>query len=147
MSGSPRSTLRDHLSRLGILGQAGMLAGVVVAAWLPVAPLAYAISGSAGMIAAAVAAGLCLVGAVVALVATLPFRAASGAMYTLAIGMLARTFIPLAAGVVLHARVPLLAGAGVIEYLLIFYLIALATETVLTVAKIPPSTASPGKAV
>ncbi len=147
MSGSQKSTLRDHLARLGILAQAGLVAGVVVVAWLPVAPVAYAISGSTGVIAAAVAAGVCLVGAEFALIATLPFAGTSAAMYSLTVGMLARTLIPLVSGVVLHLRVPLLAGAGMIFYLLVFYMIALATETVLMIAKIPPSTASPGKAV
>jgi hypothetical protein len=147
MSGSQKSTLRDQLSRLGILAQAGLVAGVVVVAWLPIAAVAYAISGSAGVIAAAVAAGVCLIGAEFALIAMLPFGGPSAAMQFLAVGMLARTLIPLVAGVVLHLTVPFLAAAGMIFYLLVFYMIALATETVLTLAKIPPSTASSGKAV
>jgi hypothetical protein len=147
MSGSQKSTLRDHLARLGFPAQAGLVAGVVVVACLAVAPVAYAISGSAGVIAAAVAALVCLIGALFALIAMLPFGGPSAAMYSLTVGMLARTIVPLVCGVVLHLRVPFLAGAGMIFYLLVFYMIALATETVLTVAKIPPSTASPGKAV
>lgn len=147
MAGSQNSTLRDQLSRLGMRAQAGLVAGVLCVAWLPVAPVAYAISGSAGVIAATVAGGVCLVGAEFALIATLPFSGPSAAMVSLAVGMLARTLIPLSAGVVLHASVPFLAGAGMIIYLLIFYMIALATETVLTVAKIPPATTPSEKAV
>ncbi|MEX0676291.1 MAG: hypothetical protein WD063_04410 [Pirellulales bacterium] len=147
MSGSQKSALRDHLSRLGILAQAGLVAGVLFIVWLPVASVAYAISGNAGTIASAVAAALCLVGAEFALIATLPFSRPSAAMYSLAVGMLARTLIPLASGVVVHLTVPVLAGAGMVFYLLFFYMTALATETVLMLAKVPPSAASTGRAV
>jgi hypothetical protein len=148
MSGSQKSTLRDQVSRLGILAQGGLLAGVLLVGLLPVAPVAYAISGSAGVIAATVAAGLCLAGAEFALIATVPFSGRpSAAMYSLTVGMLARALIPLMFGVALHLRVPWLADAGMVFYLLIFYMVALATETALMLAKIPPTTASSGKAV
>jgi hypothetical protein len=60
--------------------------------------------------------------------------------------MLARTLVPLAGGVALDRGVPWLAECGMIYYLVVFYMIALATETVLSIARVPSSTA-PGKAV
>jgi hypothetical protein len=147
MSGSQKRTLREQLARLGLFAQAGVVAGVVLAAWLLVAAVAFAISGSAGMIAAAVGGLVCLVGAEIALALAALFRGPAAAMYSLAVAMLARTIVSMVFGVALHLAVPMLAAAGMIFYLLIFYVVALATETVLMVAKVAPSTASPGKAV
>jgi hypothetical protein len=147
MSGTQKRTLRERLHRLGWFAQAGLVAGVVLVAWFVLAPLAFAISGYAGMIAAAVGGLVCLAGAELALALASLFRGPAAAMYALAVGMLARTIVPMLLGVALHLSVPRLAAAGMIFYLLIFYVVALATETVLLVAKIPPATASPGKAV
>ena len=57
-------------------------------------------------------------------------------MYGLALGMLARTMLPLVVGVVLTMKVAWLADAGMIFYLLVFYLASLAIETMLLVAQV-----------
>lgn len=132
---------------MGLAAQAGLLAAVVLVAWLLVAPLAYAFSGSAGVVAAAVGAGVCFVGGGLALSIAGLLNHSSAAMVSLALAMLARTLIPLVLGVALHRAVPLLAGAGMIFYLLVFYMVALATETALMLAKVPPSGVAPGKAL
>jgi hypothetical protein len=57
-------------------------------------------------------------------------------MYSILFGMLSRTLIPLVLGVLLHAKVPVLAEGGMIFYLLVFYLLTLALETALLLAQI-----------
>lgn len=147
MSGNHNSTLRQRLAGLGVFAQAVVVAGVVLAVWLLVAPAGYAISGTSGVIAAAVGAALCLVGAVPAVTVSAFFHGPNAAMYALAVGMLARTLVPMALGVVVHLSVPSLAAAGMIFYLLIFYVVALVVETALTLAKVPSGRASSGKAI
>jgi hypothetical protein len=146
MAASSKRSLREQLADLTPIAQCGLIAGALFVAWLAASVVAYAIIGIAGPLAAAVAAGLCLVGALVGLALANLFHGPSAVVYSLVVGMLARTLVPLAGGIVLARGVPWLAECGLIYYLLVFYIIALATETVLLVAKVPSSTA-PGKAV
>ena len=127
---------RDKLRNLGVVGQATLVSAVVGLGLLAAAPLAYEISGPRGPLAAAVAAAVCLAGAVAAVVAASLFRGPSAGLYSLAMGMLARTILPLFAGVVLTMNVAWLKSAGMIVYLLVFYLATLAVETALLVAQI-----------
>jgi hypothetical protein len=145
MSVSRKSSLRNRLSGLGLFAHAGLLAGVLSLAWLVAVPVALATSGEAGLIAAAAGGLISLAGAEGALVLSALFRGPAAAMYALAVGMLARTIVPLVLGVALHLGVPRLASAGMIFYLLGFYLVALAAETALVIAKIAPHAS--GKAV
>jgi hypothetical protein len=112
--------------------------------WLLAAPAAYLISGLPGLAAAAVAVSVVLFGALLAIVIASAFRGPSGAVYGLVLAMAARTFLPLVLGVVLHLGAPALAAAGMIYYLLVFYLAALACETVLALAKLGRPAAASG---
>ncbi len=129
-----RSSGRNRLIELHLPGRLLALLAVAVAAWLLVLPVAYAISGSPGLMAASVAALLCLVCGEVAMLAasaaTGPFAAMNGAL----IAMLVRMAGPLVLGVGLHLNVPSLAAAGMIFYLLFFYMVDLAVETMLQIA-------------
>jgi hypothetical protein len=145
MSGGRKTSLRDSLATLGLGAHATLLAGVLLVAVAAAAPIALAASGLPGLVAALVAAAVCLVGAELALALAALFHGPAAAMYALAVGMLARTVVPMLLGVTLHLAVPELAAAGMIFYLLGFYFVALAAETALLVARIPAGTS--GKAV
>ncbi|MBI3836304.1 MAG: hypothetical protein HY288_00025 [Planctomycetia bacterium] len=132
----------NRLALLGLAGQAAVVSGIVAIVWLLAAPVAYEISGVRGLVTAACGATVCLIGAQLALFITSLFRGSSAAMYALVLAMLARTIIPLLLGVVLHRQVPALAQAGIIFYLLVFYMATLATETVLMLAHVQSSSTS-----
>ena len=129
-----------RLQNQGLATQSALLGLAVLCVYLVVAPVAASLSGGAGLAAAAAAAGLCLLGAGSALVVTRPFRGPNYALFNLLIGMPLRMGLPLAVGLVLQWRGGLLAGAGVLYYLLVFYPIALGVETVLSLptAERPP---------
>jgi hypothetical protein len=136
MSGSRITVIWNRLGRMGLCAQAVVVSGVVAVVWLAMAPAAYGISGSMGLIAAATGAGLCWAGAELALAMASFFRESSAAAYGMVIGMLARAFLPLLFGALLHLRVPALAEAGMVYYLLISYMATLATETALMLAHV-----------
>lgn len=146
MSGSRMTNIWNRLSRLGVLAQAGLVSGVVLCVWLVVAPLAYRVSPSMGLVASATAAGICLVGAALALASAALLRGPSAAMQRMLLGMFARALLPLLLGVALHVKVPALADAGMIFYLLVFYLATLVTETLVMLAQVPRSH-TPGKPI
>jgi hypothetical protein len=125
-----------RLADLGPLAQTALVTGALVATWLLVAPLAASISGTAGLWAAAVAAGVCWMGAVFALSMSALVRSAA-VMHQMLFGMLARAMFPLLLGAMLHMRVEWLATSGMIYYLIVCYMVSLAVETALLLAQIP----------
>jgi hypothetical protein len=114
-----------------------MLAAAIIVAWTMVAPVAYEISGLPGLVAATAGAGACLLSAEFALVVGALFHGPLATLYRIAIGMVVRTMFPLVVCVALYLTVPVLAEAGIVFYLLFFYLTTLATETVLLIAQVP----------
>ncbi len=136
MSGSPKTTILAKLSSLGLGGKALALTGVVALAWLIIAPVAYVLSGGAGLLAAATGALLCWSGGELALLIASLFRTPNAAMFGLHVGMFPRPFLPLQFGVILHLRVPELAQSRMIISFLIFYAATLVTETALALAHV-----------
>ena len=98
-----------------------------------VAPVANAVSGPAGLAAAAVAAGLCLTGAGLALAASRRFREPDNAWQGVLIGMLLRMGVPLLSALPIQFCGGRLAEAGVLVYLVVFYPVTLFVETALSV--------------
>ncbi|REK19071.1 MAG: hypothetical protein DWQ37_02610 [Planctomycetota bacterium] len=137
MSSTGSNTFWSRLARLGVAGQAALVSLVIAGLALITAPIAQAVSGTIGLAAVGVAGGACWVGALAALLFVSLFPTPQTALYGLAGGMFFRTTLPMVVGVVLHFKVPALADAGMIFYLLVFYMATLATETLLLVAKIP----------
>ena len=135
------------LGRQGFVVESGIVAGVVVGVWLLLAPIGYASAGTAGLISAAVAAGVSLLAAEFALAVSRLFRGPAAAMYGMVAGMLARMSVALAVAVALQRGVPWLASTAMIVDLLVFYLVTLAIETALLVAKIRPDLARPNAAM
>jgi hypothetical protein len=121
-------------NRLGNLRQWSLPAREAVLAlgmlllYLLVAPVAYALNGPAGLLAAAAAGGVCLLASALALAASGAFRQPLLAPYGMLVAMAVRTGIPLifALAVRLHANVTF--ERSLICYLMVFYLAALGIE-------------------
>jgi peptidoglycan/LPS O-acetylase OafA/YrhL len=86
-----------------------------------------------GWTSAAVAAAICWLSATLTLVATGLTRGPLRPFYGLLYGMLFGFAIPFAAGLYLTRSAPALASAGVFGLIVVFYLVTLAANTLLTV--------------
>ena len=124
-----------NLRGRSLAARGAMLAAVVLALFALVGPVAWAISGTAGVLAAAAAAGLCLVGASAALVLSHWLRTPERVLYGVLAGMGARMGIPLAFGMAIHLHGGALAQSHFLLYLLVFYPVTLAVETFLSLPK------------
>ncbi len=116
---------------------------VVVLLYAAVAPVGWHLRGPTGLTAAAAAAGVCWLGATLALVVSHLLRGPSAALYGLLFGMALRMGVPMIAALILHVRRGALAEAGVLYYLLVFYPVTLGVETALSLPKIEPASRPP----
>lgn len=134
MAASPDPTETPRGAAGSIWMQSAAMIAAIVAVGLVALPVAWWISGSLGVIAASTAAAICLIGALlaVALGHLLP-AGPQAPLQRMLVGMMARTALPLIAGVTLHFEVPSLAEAGMVFYLFVFYIASLATETALVI--------------
>jgi hypothetical protein len=122
----------SSLQRAGLGIQSAVLVGAMLLAYALVAPVAGSLNGAVGLAAAAVAAGLCLVGAGSALFVCRLFRGQRHALHAVWIGMLLRMGVPLFSALFLQFQAGPLAKAGLLIYLIVFYPVALWVETLLT---------------
>ncbi|MBX9790752.1 MAG: hypothetical protein K2Y37_17685 [Pirellulales bacterium] len=119
----------------GALGTRGVargtlvLIGVTLVACLPAALLGNWLHGAAGVQAAVAAAGLCVGGAVLGLAAVPLFRGQRAFAGVLG-AMLPRMFVPLTGALVLRIVKGPLYDAGALYFLIAFYLLNLAFETI-----------------
>ena len=132
--------------RRSLATQAGILVLAVGGEFVLVAPIAIWLGGSTALAAAAVAAGLCLAGALAALLVGWLLRDLSNPVHGMLAGMLPRMGIPLGGAMVFHLQGGVLAEAGLLVYLVVFYPVALGVETFLS---LPPTGLAglPGKTV
>jgi len=116
----------------GLAFQAATLVAAVLGVYALAAPVAGALSGPPGMGAAALAGALCLAGAVAALLVCRwlydPRRAWKGVLA----GMIPRMGIPLGVALFLQVRGGPLVQAGLLYYLVAFYMVTLGLETAIT---------------
>ena len=103
----------------------------VIAAWAPVAWYGNHTHGADGILTATLAALVCLGGSTAALILSALTHGPQAAMLRLAGGMALRMGVPLVAGVLL-SQFPRLSGSGVFGMVVVFYLVALAVETPLS---------------
>jgi hypothetical protein len=122
----------SHLRNQSATVRVVVLTALVLAVFAIVGPAAVVIGGPMALMAAAVAAALCWAGAAIALTTSRFLPGPSLALAALSTGMVARMAIPLAAGLALHLRGGPLAEAGMLYYLLVFYPVTLAVETLLS---------------
>ena len=103
-------------------------------AYPAVAGYGYHSHGVDGVIAASLAGGICWIGALVALVLIGLFRTSHNQMVSATLlGMLFRMGLPLVTGLVITRNGGPLAEAGLFGMILIFYLVGLVVETILSV--------------
>jgi len=96
------------------------------------APVAWWTRGAMGLLAAGIAAAVCLLGAVGALLLNARCRGPSRALHGVVCSMAVRTGLPLVLAIALRFQEGALFKAGGVYYLLVFYLAALAIETPLS---------------
>jgi hypothetical protein len=113
-----------------------VLTVVVLAVYPAVAAFTTAQHGVSTWLAAGVAAGVCWLGATLALVLLGCLRGPQAAIQAVLLGMLFRMGLPLVAGVVLSQRSAALQEAGFFGLVLAFYFVTLAAETPLAVSLI-----------
>lgn len=113
--------------RLGLAFRCALLAGLVLTVCALVGPIAGLRSGTVGLLACALAAGLCLAGALVALISGHRIGGQSPLLGLLT-GMAARMGIPLLGGLTIFFFGGPLAEAGILYYLLVFYPVTLVAD-------------------
>jgi hypothetical protein len=126
--------MRDWFANLrnrSFLTQSAVLALSVLLAYGLVAPVAVWLGGVKGLVQAGVAAGLCLLGAALALAVCRRLRGPDYALHRVLAGLLFRMGIPLAAGMALCLQGGALAEPGILVYLVVFYPVTLFVETAL----------------
>ncbi|MCO6458014.1 MAG: hypothetical protein J5I93_22145 [Pirellulaceae bacterium] len=92
----------------------------------------YSSHGAVGLQAAAIAAGICWLGAAGALSSAFFFRHAQQAMSALVLGMLFRMGLPLGCVLALLSQGGPLVDAGIVGLIVVYYLVSLVVETALS---------------
>jgi hypothetical protein len=131
----------------GLAARLGCVLLAIAAAYAVMAPLAFRFQGAPGLWAASVATGVCLFGALAALLAADVFSGPDHALTGALAAMLVRMGVPLAFCLVVYWHGGALAEAGAIIYLLVMYMLALAVETWLAVGRVGPSMGRAGNVV
>ena len=136
-----RSPLNSSLlGRYGLVARVAVLFVVMLGAFLLAIPVAFYTAGKMGVVSCAVAAVVCYIAGKAALLAGHAFRPPHLALYGMLIGMSLRMFLPLASVLLVIVYPPFL-DAGMIYYLIVFYMIMLFVDVVLqlpsTVASTP----------
>ncbi len=118
-------------SRRGLAFRCAALSAVALATGALAAPLAFSLRGWIGVWAECVAGTACFLGALAALALAEVLHGPRLALHGLLFGMAARMIVPLAVVLPLHFRGGALADAGLAYYLLVFYPVCLAADTLL----------------
>ncbi len=112
-------------------GRAAILVGWFVAAGGVLAPAAYLVRGPVGLMGVGAAWAVCLVSGLLALLPAELFRHPDLAVPRVLLGMFPRMGLPLAACMLVYLRKGMLAESGFVYYIIAFYFVTLAVETVL----------------
>ncbi len=106
-----------------------ILLAVVVVLWICSLSIALPTAGANGVVATSIAAIICLFGGASALIISEVLRGPVLMAYGVVGGMLIRMAIPLGMLLVFRFQTPHLMDAGLIYYLLVFYMATLLMET------------------
>ncbi len=120
-----------NLRKMSLCRREALLALALVLGYGIVAPLAYWRDGVAGVGAATLPAVVCGACAGAALAIASRFRGPWLALYGVLLGVVIQTGIPVVLAMVVSLRAPVLMEAGLLYYLIGFYLLALSTKTLL----------------
>ena len=126
-----------RLQRAGLATQSMTLAAAALASVVPAAVVAALIGGKKGVVTAAAAGTVCLAAAEAGLMVGHLLRDVKPGFVGFTAGMLPRMGIPLAVGVLLHARSHPVAEAGFLLYVLVLYPVVLAVETLMSLPATP----------
>lgn len=127
-----------NLRKLSLSRREGILALALVLGLGIVAPYAYWYAGPMGLWAATLPAVVCLGCTSVALAVASRCRGSWGALYGVLLGIGIQTGLPLVLAMVAALCSPALMDAGLIYYLMGFYLLALTTKTLLALPDVNP---------
>lgn len=117
----------------GFARRATILVAALILAASVAASFAWRVNGMAGLLAVLVAGSACLVCGVLALIAHEFLQKPQLVMYQVLATMALRMGIPLGLCLIFHVQRGSLAEAGIVYYLLAFYLVTLVVETLLAV--------------
>lgn len=109
-----------------------ILTAILAGTLLPIGAAMWATRGVVGFAAACVAAGVCWLGAGAALICSARLSPSGRAVQAHLLGALFRIGVPLVVGVLLQQQGGELAAAGVFGLIVLFYLVSLVAETVLS---------------
>jgi len=136
MAQAANTTIWNRLGHWNLAAQGGLLCATLLLVAAILAPIAYSLAAVDGLWAVAVALAATLAGGLIALLLAALVRGPAAPMYGMLVGMMARMTVPMAIGVTLQLKVEWLADAGMIFYLLVFYLATLALETALLLGRL-----------
>jgi len=123
----------------GLAAQAMWLFGSVAALYVLLAPLAYALHGTEALVAAAVAAGICVFGSFGALVAMQVLKGPAMLIGGVVLGMFLRMAVPLVFCWIVYLQPSLLTRAGMVFYVLAFYMVTLTVDATITALRVENS--------
>jgi hypothetical protein len=124
-------------SLTSLLAACAVLFAVLAPLAIAMACFAYSRSGTIGIVAAAIAGGICWVSASLALVAAFLGQRWNNPIAGILGGTLLRLGLPLAGGLAIQQTQPALAQAGCFTMILGLYLVALVVETALSLKFVP----------
>jgi hypothetical protein len=116
-----------------------LLTTAMVSAFPAFAVVGYWRSGYSGLGASAVAGGVCWMAALMSLLLMCVLRGSPYLLHAFLLGMLFRMGLPLAVGVALSRSGSPLADAGIFGMMVVYYLLGLFVETLLSVRLVPSS--------
>ena len=116
-----------------------LLTTAMVSAFPVFAVFGYWRSGYSGIVASAVAGGVCGIAALMSLLLMCLLRGSPYLLHAFLLGMLFRMGLPLAVGVALSRSGSPLADAGIFGMMVVYYLLGLFVETLLSVRLVASS--------
>jgi hypothetical protein len=126
----------------GLAAQAMWLLGSVAGLYVILAPLAYSLHGTESLVASAVAAGICLLGSFGALAAMQVLSGPASLIGGVVLGMFLRMAVPLIFCCIVYHQPGLLTRAGMVFYVLAFYMVTLTVDAAITALRVGDSMAA-----
>ena len=124
-----KSVLKERISEMGLVAQAGSMTLVIACLCLASLPIAISVSGADGAMATFLAAAIVSVASAAGIALGGLCYGKHDAVMKLLLGMVIRMLIPLIGCLLVLILSPRMRNAGFAFYVLVFYLLALPIET------------------